>query len=110
MTPEEAIGAARAAAAARPAEALPGFRVEPLDDVTPETLGEWAAIEPDTARVYSTRRLGAPITWLKRGLLRLLFQYHRELLAEQTRFNLLLTEQIVRLERRVRELEAERRR
>ena len=37
--------------------------------------------------VYSTRTGGAPITWFKRLLLRLLRQYTIELEAQQTRFN-----------------------
>jgi hypothetical protein len=37
--------------------------------------------------VYSTRKGGAPITWFKKLLLRLLRQYTSELEAQQTRFN-----------------------
>src|SRR3712207_8596093 len=33
-----------------------------------ERLAEWAIIDPRQARVYSTRRPGAPITWGKRAL------------------------------------------
>jgi hypothetical protein len=68
-------------------------------------LFEWALIEPDVREVRSTRRLGAPITALKRGLLRLLLQYHTSLLAEQTRFNVNLLMHVKRLEDRVEELE-----
>lgn len=102
--PEDALAAARAAAG--PEEDLPGFRVEPVDEVTPEQLLEWAVLEPDESGTYSTRRFGKPVTWMKKGLLRALHQYHRELLAEQTRFNLQLTEQLRRQNLRIRELEA----
>jgi hypothetical protein len=73
--------------------------------VTAEKLLEWALVDPDPAKVYSTRRLGAPITLVKRALLRALRQYHAQLLAEQTRFNIQLTVYVSRLEDRVRELE-----
>jgi hypothetical protein len=106
MRPEDALAAARTAAG--PEEELQGFRVEPADDVTAGQLLDWAVIEPDESKTYSTRRLGAPVTWVKRGLLRALHQYHRELLAEQTRFNLLLTARMQQLEQRVRALEKER--
>ena len=70
-----------------------------------EGLFEWARIEPDIADVRSTRRLGAPITALKRGLLRLLEQYHAQLLADQTRFNVHVLGHLRRLENRIEELE-----
>ena len=38
--------------------------------VTPGQLREWALIEVDTSLIRSTRRAGAPLTWLKRALLR----------------------------------------
>ena len=44
------------------------MRIEP-EKVTTGKLLEWAAIEPDVALMRSTRRGGAPITWLKRLLL-----------------------------------------
>lgn len=65
-----------------------------------EDLERWAAIEVDVEAVYSTRRGGAPITALKRLLLRLLRQYHLELEARQTRFNVALVERLRELERR----------
>jgi hypothetical protein len=116
---QHALWSARAAAKqAREAGAydddLSGFTVEPTDQVTIDRLLEWALIEPDASRVYSTRRWGKPITLLKRGLLRVLHQYHNELLAEQTRFNLQmtvyageLTEKLGALEGRVAALEAQ---
>ena len=62
-------------------------------------------IEPDSAKAYSTRRLGAPITWLKRGLLRLLRQYHDDLAGLQSRFNAQIAAHVMSLDDRVRELE-----
>jgi hypothetical protein len=111
--PEEAIDRARAAAAAsREAGDYPvsETRMEPLAE-TPPTYGrllEWALIDPDPAQVRSTRRWGAPITAVKRGLLRLLAQYHAELIAEQARFNTNLVRYVGELERRLEELERER--
>ena len=83
-----------------------GFTVQPTDRVTVDRLLEWALIEPDESRVYSTRRLGKPITLLKRGLLRVLHQYHNELLAEQTRFNLQMTVYVGELREQLDELSA----
>jgi hypothetical protein len=118
--PQHAIESARAAAASMResgayGDDLSGFRIEPADAVTTDRLLEWALIEPDPANVYSTRRLGAPITWVKRLLLRLLHQYFTELAAQQTRFNVQmtvyageLTERVERLEERLARLEGER--
>jgi hypothetical protein len=108
--PEEALNQARAAAAAMRergayGDDFRGFEIEPAEAVTQDLLLEWALIEPDPAKVYSTRRLGAPITWVKRLLLRGLRQYHGQFLAEQTRFNLQLTVYISELESRIRDLE-----
>ncbi|MCW3067222.1 MAG: hypothetical protein JWN32_4394 [Solirubrobacterales bacterium] len=85
---------------------LSGFTVQPTDAVTVDRLLEWALIEPDESRVYSTRRWGKPITLLKRGLLRVLHQYHNELLAEQTRFNLQMTVYAGELTEKLQDLEA----
>ena len=76
---------------------------------TTEVLQEWAVIDADPALVYSTRRAGKPITIFKRGLLRLLRQYTRQIESQQTRFNLALVEHFEELERRVVRLERERR-
>jgi hypothetical protein len=110
VNPEEALEAARAAAAdarARGAYAddLGGFAIEPTDRITAEQLTEWAAIEPDPALMRSTRRAGAPVTLLKRLLMRGLQQYHNELTAQQTRFNLNLLAYVAELEDRVKALE-----
>lgn len=102
--PEEALAAARSAAAAKePAEGPPWT----LDDPTFSTtrLVEWAILAPEEAKVYSTRRGGKPITLLKRGLVRLLRQYLNEVNAQQSRFNALVAAHVMRLEQRVEELE-----
>lgn len=111
-SPREAIEQARAAAAKlREAGEYSEdeTRIEPLPDVAPthSQLLEWALIDPDLGQVRSTRRWGAPITALKRALLRLLSQYHAELVAEQARFNANLVRYVGELERRVQELERE---
>ena len=60
-------------------------------------------VEPDV--IYSTRRLGAPMTFFKRLLLRLLRQYLVELEARQTRFNIAMLAAYQELDRRVEALE-----
>jgi hypothetical protein len=111
-TPEQALEQARAAAAEMRGQGAYGEDREPqapdsADALTPGKLFEWALIDPDLRNVRSTRRLGAPITALKRGLLRLLGQYHAELIAEQARFNVNLALYVRRLEERLAELEHE---
>lgn len=103
-SPEDALARARAMAAARRSEydadpahgptALPGASGVVSDD----QLRQWAVIEVDPREVYSTRRLGAPITLVKRFMLRLLRQYTLELEARQTRFNLALLTRLRELE------------
>jgi len=84
---------------------------DPLDDsilggkAPAELLSEWAVIEIEPDLLYSTRRGGAPITALKRLLLRLMRQHLVELEARQTRFNLGLLAAFEQLERRVETLE-----
>lgn len=112
MRPEEALEAARAAAArARErgayADDLHGFAIEPTDRVSTETLMEWAVIEPDETLMRSTRRLGAPITWAKRMLLRGLQQHFNELTSQESRFHLHLLVHVAELEDRVKRLEEE---
>lgn len=105
MRPEEALAAARAAAAARD-DALPaGTSIEPTERVSIEQLMEWANIEPDVDLMRSTRKLGAPITWAKRQLIWVLRQYLRELQSQQTRFNLNVLIRLAELEDRVGRLE-----
>ena len=67
-----------------------------------ELLAHWAVIEIEPEEIlYSTRSGGAPITWVKRLLVRLLRQYFVELEARQTRFNIALLERLDGLEARV---------
>lgn len=108
-SPDEALERARAEAARRRAAGgYPG--VEPggaLDETftsgTPSTelLSEWAVIEVDASALYSTRRGGAPVTLLKRLLLRLLRQYLVEVEAQQTRFNIAMLSTVRDLEKRL---------
>ena len=111
-TPEEALQQARERAAAGRAEGrYPEARSAPLDgtfvDDVPglDTLAEWAAIEVDPDVLYSTRRFGGPATAVKRLLLRLMRQYHVEVEARQTRFNIAVLERLRLLEERIDRLE-----
>ena len=66
-----------------------------------ELLAEWAVIDLDPNEfVYSTRTAGAPVTAIKRVLVRLLRQYFVELEARQTRFNIALLARLDALEER----------
>jgi hypothetical protein len=108
--PDEALEKARAAAAQARSEGgylddLHGLQVEPTDAVTIDRLLEWALIEPDPRLVRSTRTLGAPITWLKRFLVRLLRQHLAQIVSQQSRFNIQLTAFVAELEDRVTALE-----
>lgn len=110
MRRQEALGAAReraAAARARGAYAddLERFRVAPAQSPGLEQLLEWAVIEPDADELRSTRRLGAPITLVKRTLYRALRQYNAQVLSQQTRFNLVVAMHVAQLSDRVTRLE-----
>ena len=110
MRPEEALEAARCAAAeARDRGAygddLSGFSIEPTDRVSTEQLLEWAVIEPDVELVRSTRPRGGLITFAKRALLHVLRQYHAQAHAQQTRFNLHAAIRLAELEERLERLE-----
>jgi len=110
MRPEEAIAAARAEverlkALGRYAEPEGGLTVEPTDRVSRAQLLEWALIEPDVSELRSTRRGGAPITALKRLLLRGLQQYHNELTYQQSRFNIHVLRKLLEIEERLERLE-----
>jgi hypothetical protein len=112
MRPEDALDVARAAAAQARARGeytqdLGGFAIAPTDRVSIEQLMEWAVIEPDASKMRSTRRLGAPITGVKRLLLRGLQQHFNELTMLQARFNLHLLVRQTELEDRVTVLEQE---
>ena len=102
--PREAVELARTrAAAARAAgryveSADPGgLRVAPTDRISTEQLME---------DVRSTRALGAPITFFKRLVFRVLRQYFAQLESQQTRFNLHVMVRVAELEDRLAQLEA----
>jgi hypothetical protein len=107
VKPEDALERARAEAARKRGEgAYPA--VEQVAGPAPggpdlARLREWAIVEVDPVLVYSTRRGGAPITWFKKLLLRLLRQYTTELEAQQTRFNVGVVAYLERLEKRERD-------
>jgi hypothetical protein len=110
VRPEEALSAARAAAASARARGAygddpAGFEVAPTDRVSTERLLEWAVIEPDVEVVRSTRKFGGPITWVKRALVRALRQYLAEQNAQQTRFNLHVVIRLAELEEKLERLE-----
>jgi hypothetical protein len=109
-TPEEALTRARRAAAeARGDEAVveePALGPGEAGRIAEWRLTEWAIVEPDPAKVYSTRLLGTPITWIKRGLLRAMRQYHGQILAQQSRFNAHVAAHLLSLDNRVSALEA----
>lgn len=106
MRPEDALGAARAAAAKRGHAEAEGLAAPAAAErATPEQLREWALIEVDHDLVYSTRTLGAPITLVKRGLMRLLRQYTVELESQQTRFNVAVLARLREVEERLDRLE-----
>ena len=109
-SPEHALEHARAAAATMRAQGAYAVERPTRQDDDPaadalENLFEWAMIDPDLREVRSTRKLGAPVTLLKRGLVRLLQQYHAELISQQTRFNVHVLGHVRRLETRIEELE-----
>jgi hypothetical protein len=104
--PEEALAAARLAAGDPQSGAAPDGAPWSLESsVSARRLAEWAIIEPEDDRVYSTRRYGKPITAVKHLLVRLLRQYIGQMTAQQSRFNAQVAAHVVRLEERVAELE-----
>jgi hypothetical protein len=105
MTPEEALAAARRAAATHSGDEVAPTRFGPPQEEIAARLSEWAVPDPSGYEVRSIRRAGAPITWLKRALVRLLAQYHAQLLSDQARFNVLLLAYARTLEERVRVIE-----
>ena len=95
MKPEEAIEEARHAWFG---EDLSGFIVEPTNELSIKKLLEWAVIETDPELVRSTRRFGAPITWFKRKLRRILMQELGQAYAQQSRFNLMVVTRLQEFE------------
>ena len=107
-TPEDALAEARARSARSAPGDPPSEDPEALKDprqVSLRRLTEWAVIEPEEAEVYSTRRWGAPITAVKRLLIRLLRQYLFQISGQQTRFNVYALGELTALQERVRALE-----
>jgi hypothetical protein len=105
-SPERALAQARAAAAAAGGEAPEeAAALEDPRHVSLQRLTEWAVIEPEEAEVYSTRRWGAPITAVKRVLVRLMRQYIFSVSGQQTRFNVYALGELMALQERVRALE-----
>jgi hypothetical protein len=111
VKPEDAAAAARERARERMAagDYADAARLETLADERPalDRLEEWAALDVGLDNVRSTRRAGAPITALKRALVRLLRQYHNEEHAQIARFNVHLLGYVAALEDRVERLERE---
>ena len=66
-------------------------------------------IQVEPSAIYSTRRVGAPVTLLKRVLMCLMRQYTAQLEARQTRFNVALLGRLEELEGRIEALESRRR-
>jgi hypothetical protein len=109
--PEEALRRAREEAARLRAAGVydeAQAASAPPPALTTARLMEWAVIEPDLNEVRSVRSYGAPITALKRGLLRLLVQYNTQLAAQQTRFNVAVLARVRHLEERLEALERDR--
>jgi hypothetical protein len=98
--PSEALQAAR-----RAADGDEPFPPLPDSAVSARRLAEWAIIAPEERHVYSTRRLGRPITLIKLLLVRMLRQYIGQMTAQQSRFNAQMAAHVMRLEQRVAELE-----
>jgi hypothetical protein len=107
-SPEEALERARVRAERKRVDGIYPPRSAPApagERPGRERLAEWAVLRGDPLAVYSTRRLGAPVTVVKRLLLRALRQYLLDLEARQTRFNVAMLDRLDELERRVDELE-----
>jgi hypothetical protein len=109
MKPEEAIDAARASLESARSEGAYGedledWRIVPPERPSTELLLEWAIIEPDMDLVVSTRRWGAPISWVKRALIHLIRQYTGQLASQQTRLNVHLMGRVGELDDRLADL------
>ncbi len=100
MKPEEAQEKARERAAGQGAEGGALDDTFEFEAPTIERLSELAVIEVDHTSLYSTRKGGAPVTWFKRLLLRLMRQYFVEVEARQTRFNLAVVAKLRELEKK----------
>jgi hypothetical protein len=107
--PEDALEQARRAAAGHRAEYghVDPTRLGPPFEQIAARLSEWAIPDPTGYEIRSIRRFGAPITWLKRLLVRFLYQFHIQLISDQSRFNVLLLNYVRLLEQRVTDLETQ---
>ena len=105
--PERALERARGAVASMRAGGAYGEHTQRAapPNAASARLSEWAVIDPDMRNIRSLRRWGALPTALKRALLRLLAQYHAELTAQQSRFNVKLLDELRSLEKRLEALE-----
>jgi len=107
MIPEQALGAARVAAATQRDSGaydddLRWLTINPTHErVTSDLLMEWAVIEPDLGLVASTRRWGAPITAAKRVIMHVLRQYLAQIESQQTRFNVHILARVVEQDERL---------
>jgi len=101
--PRQALEEARRAAGTGNSADPAPWKLDP--SASARRLTEWAIIEPEQAEVYSTRRLGRPITAFKRLLIRLLQQYLGQMIAQQSRFNAQVAAHVLGLEERVKALE-----
>jgi hypothetical protein len=113
IRPEDALAVARERAAR--ARARGGYALDVGREVaTPPNAAMLARLldlaerAPDLSEVRSTRRLGGPITFAKRALVRSQHQYHRQLVDQRREFDVqlalyvgLLAERLERLERRL---------
>jgi hypothetical protein len=109
VKPEAAVAAARASLQIARSEGayledLESWRIEPPERPSTDVLLEWAIIEPDMDLVTSTRRLGAPIRWVKRVLVHLIRQYTGQLASQQTRVNVHLMGRLGELDERLADL------
>ena len=109
MQPEQAIDRARTELARRRAagayrEDMSDIRPQPPERPSLDLLLEWAVIEPDMDLVISTRRFGAPISWVKRTLVHLMRQYTGQLASQQTRLNVHLMARLTELDERFADL------
>lgn len=111
--PEDALDRARRAAAEGGHEERLGPEARKLEEsiqpLSSELLRELAVIEVDPAVLFSTRRLGTPVTFIKRLMLRLLRQYTAELESRQTRFNVAVLARLREIEERAEAVERDRR-
>lgn len=102
--PEDAIAVARervAAARARGGYAVELGASERPEGLVLEELLELAIAAPNFSEVRSTRATGAPVTFAKRALLRLLRQYTYDLLEQRRAQHVVIARSIADLDERL---------